>query len=83
VSLAPAMWWIGTVLPTEVGSEDDPDYVWRPISLADRTRHVTTPVIGANIGGGLALLGAGHFAIAMFAVAVVFVRRLRREPSAQ
>jgi hypothetical protein len=128
VSLAPAMWWIGTALPTEVSADRYADYMWKPIVLADRARHaigicavaivmiaaialaqairgnhlrpqwlgvllpvaavfayagaaysvVTTPVSGANIGGGLALLAAGPFVVAMFSVAVIFTRRLRR-----
>jgi uncharacterized membrane protein YfcA len=40
-------------------------------------RAATMPVIGANIGGGLMILGAGPFVVTMVAVSAIFARRLR------
>lgn len=132
MSAAPAMWWLGTLLPTEVSPGYYADYMWKPMVLADRTRHaigigaivtvlvvtvalarairsmrlrsewlgvllpvaalfayaggaysiVTAPVTGANIGGGLAVLAAGPFALATLSVAVTFALRLRRASGA-
>jgi len=42
----------------------------------------TTPVIGANIGGGIAVLFAGPFTVGTTIVAVVSVRQGRRTPPA-
>jgi hypothetical protein len=128
-AVAPAVWWLATLIPDSVGADSDPDYMLQPLNLATGVAPIvgigslilvaaglavlahairsgtlrggwigvlaplaacaaytgaaysvmTAPVIGANIGGGLAAIGALPFGIAMATVSAVLGRRLARD----